>query len=125
MTRLILHAKGSSTINAILLFFEDFCEGERFVWLTSTLVELAHELDPMETHRVQEDLERVHQEQNAEDGKHVAEAQEKEVEDEANCAHVFKPKHSLELSEEDRHEHFTKLTVGQRQGPQTQVRGRI
>lgn len=62
MTRFIFHVQSSRAINTVLLLFKDFGEGERLVRLASTLVELAHELDPMEAHRVQEDLECVHQE---------------------------------------------------------------
>jgi len=71
----------SLSVNTALLLLEDFGEGEGLVWLTGTLVELAHELDPMESHRVQEDFKRVHHEEDAEDGEHVAEADDEVVRD--------------------------------------------
>ena len=77
----------SSLVNATLLPFKHFSEGERLVGNASARVELAHELDPMEAHSVQEDFKGVHHEEDTEDGKHVAEACEEEVEDSDSRAH--------------------------------------
>ena len=79
----------------------------------------------METHRVKEHLEGVHHEKHTHDCEHEAEAQNEEVDGGNDAAHVFNSIKGLELSEEDRKEHFTELTVSQRQSPKTQVGGRV
>jgi len=75
---------------------------------------------------VQEHLEHVHEEEHAEDGKHVSEAQDEEVEDsvasrEVGSGVTFR----LELGEEDVKEDLSELTVSQGESPQTQVRGSV
>ena len=69
----------SGLVNTALLLFEHFSEGEWLVSGSGTLIELAHELDPMKTHGVQEDLKRVHHEEHSEDSEHEAETGEEEV----------------------------------------------
>jgi len=94
-----------------LLFLENFREGEGFVGSSGTLVELAHELDPMETHRMEEHFQGVHHEEDAEDGEHVAESNDEEVKDCNGAAHLFKV--GTCLSEEDLQEHLSELSVSQ------------
>ena len=74
----------------------------------------------METHRVQEDLEGVHHEEHSHHREHVEEAQDEEVEGDDNFVAVSDVVASL--SEDDRDEDLTELTVGKRKRPETQVR---
>ena len=101
----------SLLVDTALLPLEDLGEGEWLVGSTSSLVELAHELDPMETHGMQEDLQGVHHEQDAEDSEHVAESEEEEVEDSEGGAHGTEV--GARLGEEDLQEHFTELSVSE------------
>ena len=116
---LMLRISSIGNILASLLPLEDLGEGERLVRNTSTLVELAHELDPMETHRVQEDLEGVHHKEHSHHSKHVEEAQDEEIE--GNYNFVVVDNIVAGLSEDDRDEHLTKLTVGKRKRPKTKI----
>jgi hypothetical protein len=79
----------------------------------------------METHRVQEHLKGVHHKQHAHHSEHEAESQDKEVDGGSDASHGLETQGSLELSKEDRQENFTELSVSQRKGPKTQVRGSV
>jgi len=57
-----------------LLLLEDLLEGKWLILNASAFKELAHEFDPVEAHGVEEDLEAIHEEEDTEDGEHVAEA---------------------------------------------------
>ena len=105
----ILEVCSVSSILACLLSIKYLFEGEWLVRNTGTLIELAHEFDPMETHGMQEDLEAVHHEKDSHDGKHVAEADDEEEDGGGSHAHC---RRCSELSEANLDEHFTELTVG-------------
>ena len=99
-------------IDSRLLTLEHLVEGEWSVSDTSTIVELAHEFDPMETHGVQEHLKDIHSEQNAENDKHKTERHNEEVQNLDSSAHFSDIANSgLGLSEEDLDEDLTELTV--------------
>ena len=98
----------SLSILAGLLSIKYLFEGEWLVRNTGTLVELAHEFDPMETHGMQEDLKAVHHEKHTSDGKHIAESNEEEIDGGGTMGHVGR---SNELGEADLDEHLTKLSV--------------
>ena len=91
-------------------------DGDRGEFETITLVELAHELDPMETKCVQKALHHVHHHQNTESGAD---------EDEKSDKHKH---HVIRLESGDQGaivEDLGKLRVSKGQGPETKVRRRV
>lgn len=91
-------------------------EGQWFKLPPISLEELALELDPLKTDSVQEALHGIHAHDDTE---RDIEEQEHSDQDDWNVSTGDTSSDGL------LQEHFTQLTVGQTQGPKTQVRGRV
>jgi len=111
------------------LRLESSFEGEGFVKVASSLVEFVLELDPMESERVQEALEHVHQHEHAPCDSHVCEPEDEGPDGDSNYAlgrSIYTICVLVPLDREhESQEHLSELGMGQGQGPESQVRGGV
>ena len=91
---------------------DDLLDGSRSELESIALVELAHELHPMQTQRVQEALHHVHHHQDAECGTN----EHKEANEHEHDIVRLEAWHKSTIVE-----HLGQLRVSQGQGPETQV----
>ena len=101
-------------VDALFFCRVDFFEGEGLVGDACALVEFSHELDPMETHSVQEHFKRIHQKQDQHDGQHEWEPHNEKVRDVSKPVLKILPwiEH-LRNSVAEEEECVTKLTVSE------------
>jgi hypothetical protein len=101
------------------LLFQHELEAERLECDSLSDEMLAHRLDPVETQRVQHGTSALHDNQDS-NGKEEPDGEEDEDGDDANSA-----SHGESVGEGHRPQHDGELLVGERQGPETEVRGSV